>query len=167
MNPKQETSQEDIDVMNALLDKNLADIEDLPEYLDRIGNGFYKLKFVSHEKKGVEIDGEEKGTKIKVPVIQFVIEIKQVIELEDKDGTPPKEGSRFNVSFFFNKDPEKGVAALKAMFSAEMAAALNTTSLLQLVDKTDGLEVAASVKCKADKKKDDKFYISVRGCQLV
>lgn len=163
-----EADQVTLDELDAILDKNLADVEDLPEYLDRVSNGFYKLRILTVEQKRVEIPKEEGSSeKIDAPVIQFVFEIQETLELEDAEAPEPKAGDRFNVAIFLHKEPEKALGVLKAMF-ADVAASLNVANVKELIkNNLKGLDVMAKVSTKKDRKKEDKYYIRVSNCKLI
>lgn len=162
-----EVDQASIDAISMLLDKNLADVADLPEYLDRVPNGFYHLKVVEVESKGVEI-AKEKGSseKIMAPVIQMVFEIVECKELEDESKEKPKPGGRFNESFFLHNEPEKAIESIKAKYK-EVAEKLKIENVLVLVQTLKGMDIFAKVKTVADKKKEDTFYIRVSNAQAL
>lgn len=160
-----ESKQTDIDLLDALLDKNLEDVEDLPEYLDRVANGFYKLKIVEVQRKTVETTDKDTKAKVDAPIIQFVFEVVECMELEDAAKEAPKVGARFNESVWFNKDVDKAAAVIKLKFK-EVAEAWGASNLKELVNQLQGAEIAALVKTTADREKEDKFYIRVSNCRL-
>lgn len=159
-----------VDSMDALLDRNLDGVEDLPEYLDKVPMGFYKLRVTKCERKPVEVS-KEKGSqeKIMAPVTNIEFEVMECLELADtsknaiEDGAKPK--SRFNVSIFWNRDVEKAAAAFKAMFK-DVAKAQGWQTLLEIEQKIAGSEIGAQVKSVEDKDKDGKYYHRVSNAQL-
>lgn len=168
MPPEKEQDQATIDALEMLLDKNLADVEDLPEYADRVANGFYHLKLYAFEKKSVEI-AKEKGSseKIQAPVLQSQFEIVECKELEDSTQEAPKPGVRFNESFFLHNEPDLAIASIKAKYK-EVAEKLKIENVLALVNTLNqGVEILAKVKTVKDKKKDDTYYIRVSNAQLL
>jgi hypothetical protein len=155
-----------LDQLDMLLDKNLSDVEDLPEYLESVPKGFYKLKVVKRESKTVEMeDPDDKSKKKKTPIIQWTYEIVEALELEDQTIEVPKPGSRFNESIFFG-DVEKGTQVVKAKFKeiAESQGIGNVKELVEFVK--EGLEVCGFVKTTKDKKKEDKYYIRVENVRM-
>jgi hypothetical protein len=145
----------------ALLDKNLSDVADLPEYLDYAPTGYYHLKMAKLEQKMVEIkDKDNGGVKVPAPVIQFTFEVMAVLELEKAGEEPPKVGSRIGESVFFHKDPEKAMEVIKAKF-AGLAESQGWNTVADIIAGIEGLEFGAVVKSKEDKEKKDKFYIQV------
>lgn len=160
-----QTDQAAIEMFSSILDRTLEDVEDLPEYLDYVPTGFYKLKIIEVEKKMVEITDKETKAKVQAPVIQFVYEIVEALELADPDKSAPKAGGRFNESIFFHKDKDKALSVIKSKFG-EIATAWNIPNVLVLVDQLKGAEIGATVKAKKDKLDDEKFYIQVSNAKL-
>lgn len=160
-----EQNQEAANLLDELLDKQLSDVEDLPEYLDQIANGFYKVKMVEVEKKTVEVKQEGTDVKLKAPVVQFVYEIMECLELQDPSKKAPNPTDRFNESVFFHKDKEKAAAVIKAKFG-DMSAAQGWVTVLDIINGIKGLEFTCNIKTTADKDKADKFYLRVTNCQL-
>lgn len=168
-----EEAQLALEELNMLLDKNLEDVADLPEYLDKIPPGFYKLTILEAEFKSVEVP-KEKGSqeKISAPVLQFVYEVKECLELqneEDRGKLPKMDGTtppRINESIFFHTNKETATSAVKTKFK-EIAEQLKIGNLLELVRSLKGLDIGATVKCVEDNKKEDKFYIRVSNCRMM
>lgn len=156
--------------LDSILDSNLEDVEDLPEYIDQVPAGYYKMKITKCERKTAEVAKEEGSSeKVTVPVTQVEFEIVECLELadtsKDKDAEGAKPTNRFNVSFFWHKDIEKTKSAFKTLFS-EIAPTQGWQNLLDIERGAKGLEVAAKVKSVADKKKDDRYYHRVSNMTL-
>lgn len=162
-----EKNQAVVDSLEMLLDKNLADVEDLPEYLDNVPNGFYKLLIVDIERKSVEVSKEKGSTdKVDAPVIQFIFEILECVELEDKTKEAPKEKARFNESFFLHNKPELTIASIKAKYK-DIATSLNIDNMLALINVLKGMSIGAKVKTVTDKNKEGTYYIRVSNAQVL
>jgi hypothetical protein len=153
-------------MLDSLLDANLADIADLPEYADFIPTGFYKLKIETVERKSVEITDKESKQKVQAPVLQLVYSVQETLELEDQSVEKIKPNTRFNISYFFNKDPQKSLEVIKANFK-NIAEQLGITNVAELIGKLQGLEVGATVKSKKAKDKEDTYYIQVSNAKLI
>ena len=172
MPPEQTATEAQIamEQLEALLDKNLDDIDDLPEYLEQCPTGFYKLHVQKVEFKSVEITPKGQTQKIQAPAVQFTYAILEVLELKDAEKVAPedipKAGSLFNESIFFHSDPKKATEVIKAKFE-EIGIALGIDNALALVKKLEGLAIAGAVKTKKDKNKEDTYYIQVSNCKLV
>lgn len=151
--------------LDALLDQNLSDVADLPEYLDNCPNGFYHLKMEQVERKMVEIKGEG-GAKVPAPVVQFVYSIVAALELEDQTKEPPKPNSRFNETVFFHKDAQKANEVIKSKFKG-LAESQGWNTVADIVNGLKGLEFGAIVKSKADRDKEDKWYIQVTNARPI
>lgn len=161
-----EQEQIGLDLLDSLLDKNLADVEDLPEYLEQCPKGFYKLLVERVERKMVEITVEGSSTKVPAPTIQFTYVIQETLELADATAEPPKPGSKFNESVFFHKDPEQAASVIKAKFE-EVANSMGWANLKDLIQNLQGTVIGAQVHTNKDKKKDDKYYIQVRNAKVL
>jgi hypothetical protein len=170
------TKEEDnavLDSLEGLLDKNLEDVEDLPEYLDIVPKGFYKLKVERIEHKSVEVKNSEGDGKIKVPTIQFIYMILETMELADQAQEKVKDGSKFSETIFFlPRDLAKGAQVIKAKFK-EVAATLGVNMVNELVGNRTtkgqlvGMEIAASVKTTKDPNKEDRYYHQVSNCKII
>lgn len=174
MNTKTQTqntdeSEADFSELMDLLDANLEDIADLPDYVEYMPSGYYELEIKKAEMAEVEVP-KSKGSeeKVKAKVLQFEFAIIKPLELNDESETDkvPKEGSIISDSIFFNKDVQKSLSVFKAKF-VEVGAALGINSPKDLLPKLPGLKVGAVVKCKASKKDADRYFISVSQCKII
>jgi len=163
-----EEAQVAIDLMDSLLDKNLDEVADLPEYAEQVPNGMYMLTIISKEKKVVSIQEKDKKEKTNAPCIQFVYEINECLELEKEEEREkvPKAGIRFNETVFFHRDVEKANSVLKAKFG-DLGPSLGVERLGEIINKLEGLKVGALVKTKKDKNKEDTYYIQATNCKLL
>lgn len=156
------------DIFDELLETNLDDIADLPEYADYIPTGTYHLRIVESEKKFVEVQNKETKAKEKAPVIQFTYEIVEPKELKDpQEENLLKPGMRFNESFWLNGDAEakkKTLEIIKVKFK-ELSAKFGWSSLGDVIAGAKGVEVFAIVKSKASDKDADKFFIGTKNMQ--
>lgn len=163
----QATSEvEDFSDLDSLLETNLADVADLPEYIDEIPSGNYKLLISLCEKKKVEVpDKDNPGKKVKATTIQLNFTTLECIELVDpsKMEKVPKMGGIISESVWFNKDVQQGLSVLKAKFE-EIAKAQGIDNMLTLVNSLQGMTVFATIKCKANTKKEGYFFIQVTNC---
>jgi hypothetical protein len=176
-----ETQDQD-ELFSDILDTNLDDIEDLPEYLDYCPTGAYLLKItgagmvkVELDKKKDFIEGlEEAGEgKIWAPVLQVQYEIQSIGELKrpeeadqvkcaDTDG----KGSYFSESFFFHKDPKKAKAIVKVKYK-EIAAKFGFTTVGQTIEGMKDIVISAMVQSTKSQKDKDKYFINTKNIQPV
>lgn len=168
MNQATEKDQIAKDMMMNLLDRNLADVADLPEYLDKAPTGYYKLKVEDIVYKNVEIQEKGKTGKTDAPTVQVEYSIQGILELEDQtipEEKHPKLGSRFAETFFMHNDPQKAIEVIKAKYKA-IAEELKIEKVSDLLEQMKGLDIGATVKSKADKNKEDRWYIQASNCVL-
>lgn len=148
------------DMLDSLLDANLADVADLPEYLDYCPDGAYFVKCVKVEKKNVEIKDKEKaGQKKDAPVVQFTFAIQRTMELVDATKEQVKEGSQFSETVFFHSDADKAKEVIKAKYKG-LAESQGWKTVGDIVSGLEGLEFVATIKSKKDKDAD-KYYIQL------
>lgn len=132
----------------ALLDKNLDDIDDLPGFMTP-SNGVYLLKFststkVVNDKHAVSADFE-------------VLECVEQNNAEDP-ATPP--GTKFNVLFFLEN--EFGIGKLKELLKP-ISEHFGVPSLSVLVTETcKDLEITAKVKQRKNKEDPDRPFADVQ-----
>ncbi len=164
------------DLFDSILDTNLSDIADLPEYLDFCPAGAYILDIVEAEHKKVEVDNPDKkvGGKIEADVLQVTYEISSIAELVDpsneglvktkvKDGV----GSRFNESFFFHKDPKKSQEIFKAKYKA-IAEKLGFNSVGETLRGMKGVQILATVTSKKGKdRENERYFINTANIQVI
>lgn len=165
MSKDQANSQAAAALLAGLLDTSLADVADLPTYLDYCPNGFYKLKVVSVEQKMVDMKNDS-GTKVPGPVIQFTYEILETLELEKESEKPIEGKAQFSETIFFHKDPEKGKEVVKAKFK-DVAEKVGWTTVADVIANLAGMEIGAIVKSKQDKEDKNRYYIQLTGARTV
>ena len=165
-----------MDDFDSILDTNLNDIADLPEYLDFCPTGVFNINIVEAEHKKVEVDNPDKkvGGKIDADVLQVTYELESIAELVDptnenlvktvaKDGT----GSRFNESYFFHKDPKKSQEIFKAKYKA-IADKLGLGSIGETLKAMKGLKIQCTVTSKKGKdKENERYFINTSNIQVL
>lgn len=166
-------SEKNVDsLFEDILDTNLDDIKDLPEYLDYAPTGSYVLEIVEAEKTSVEVD-KEGGGKMDAPVIRVTYEVVSVQEFknaEDAHLVKTREtdgaGSRFSESFFFHKDKKKSSEIFKAKY-LEIAKKFGFTDLSSLLEGMKSLTITATVKSTKSKNDAERFFINTKNIQVV
>lgn len=125
-----------------LLDANLDDIADLPEFCT-FPNGLYSL----------EIQWEEKEINNK-PKVELKLNLLTVEELEDPTAEAPAAKSQSSI--LFSLDNEFGVGALKAVLKP-LAAHFGTASPRSTMEASNGCTIVAALQAKKAKKGDGVF----------
>lgn len=134
--------------LDALLNCNLSDIEDLPDFA-RLPMGAFKLKGVKSEV------GE---TKKKEGKINFIFSLTEVVEVSPEHAADvPPVGSLTS----FQYSGEFGVKKFKKIFLDVLNAA-NCTTISQFMDQFDSLEFLCTVKSRADKEDPTKVYSEIQ-----
>lgn len=124
--------------IDTLLDSNLDDLADLPEFAV-FPSGTHKVTVKFSEK---EINNN--------PYVEMGMKVVETVELANPaEDTPLKPGTEG--SCLFSLTNEFGQGSLKKILSV-FAAACGTASLRDTMAAADGMEVCAVVKTKADKK---------------
>jgi len=141
-----------LESLSGLLDESLDSIPDAPSYVIP-PKGFYKLR--------VTADAKDIADK---PAIQLTYEILDTLELVEATDTPVANGGIFNESFFMDK-PE-GKSYLKRTLEG-VSAHFGCTTLLQAVEKCQGLEIGGTVKHRNNKNDKDKPYCSVENITVL
>lgn len=158
------------DIFDSILDTNLDDIADLPEYADYVPNGLYHLKIVESEKKTVETTNKDTKQKENAPVVQITYEIVEAKELKDPTEEPlVKPNMRFNESYWFNGDKErqqKSMEVMKVKYKA-LADQFGWKNLSEMIAGMKGLDVLALVTSKRSKDDSDKFFINTKNMQAL
>lgn len=137
-----ENTVDDIDL--SLLDKNLADIEDLPSF-EVPPKGTYVMLCSGGTKK----IGEH-------PAVTFDLEVVSTVELADKSQKPPKDGDKTGVMFML--DNEFGLGNMKK-FLAPFAAHFGTDNVRELVkDRIQNVIISCTMDHQVDKEDKTKIY---------
>lgn len=152
--PNAAVTAADEEAMAALLDDNLEDVPDLPEF-GTPPKGTYKLKHDGYETKKIN---DKLATECKFEVLE-------TIELADENGTPPKAGMKFSELVWFHNDPIKAKGVLKRQLN-NVTGELGTTNLAELMAKVKDMEVVAVVGNRRDKEDKERVYASVEILRL-
>jgi hypothetical protein len=138
------------DMTANLLDMNLDDLADLPEFIVPPA-GAYQATIISMESKKI---GDH-------PAVEIKFRLNSVEELSDVSETPPAAGTECSTSFM--TDNEFGVGALKAVLKP-LAAHFSTTTPRETMAASAGAEVLLVTKVRKGKKgtdKEDQRYLGV------
>ena len=130
-----------------LLDMNLDDFADLPEFLVP-PPGTYNLLLKSMEIKTIN----EKTA------IEINFSILSTVELVNAEDTAPTEGGAFSTLYIM--DNEFGQGAFKAA-TANLKEALGVNTPRELIESSAGSEVVAVITNRKDKKDPSKVYIKL------
>lgn len=149
------TSLDNLDDIDALLDRNLDDIADLPEF-KTFPAGIHKCS-IAWERKDMERDVD--GQKKKVPHMTLTLTHIETLELSDQADADkiPKPGDKCSSAYDLTNEFAMG-ALKKAVASLAIPYEGN---LKETIKGTNGFEVAAVTKVRKDKKEKDKFYLQV------
>lgn len=145
-NAKQEMTEEDQQMMAALLDENLDDIPDLP----RFGvppKGAYKFKIVGFPYKKVNDK----------PCVEIQVMILETRELANPDAVPPEAGMNVTELVWFHNDPIKAKGVLKQKLEG-VAGDLGEGNLAKLLEMVVGMEVNGTCDTRKDKDDPEKLY---------
>lgn len=139
-----------------VLARDLKDIEDLPNYIAPVP-GVYKLLIEGCKQKTL-------NEKTVIAVDYIVLECKELPK--DTDDDDKKEAAAYQYGkdkmseiFYFN-DPERvetTLSVLKKKYSP-LGQTLNTTNLLEILDKMAGMTVEAQCGRRMDDNDKSKFY---------
>jgi len=146
----------ELDSVAGLLDANLDDLADLPEFLVPPA-GAYNATVLSAEEKKI---GDH-------PAVEIKFKLNATIELASASDTPVADGTETSISFML--DNEFGVGGLKAAL-APMKAALNTNSARETMEACKGLEIMLVTKVRSGKKgtdNEDKKYLGVSKIEVL
>lgn len=137
-------SHDDDDDLDALLDKNLSEIDDLPSFVVP-PKGTY-IFLVSGGRKRIN----------DIPYVTFDLEVVSTIKLQNDGDKPPAEGDKTGV--MFNLDNEFGEGNMKA-FLAPFAAHFGTDNVKELVKHhIQNVRISATLDHQVDKKDKTKIY---------
>lgn len=150
------TNLDNLDDIEALLDKNLDDIDDLPEF-KTFPAGIHKCN-IKWARKDIEktVDGSKK----KVPHMELTLTAIETLELADQADQDklPKVGDKCSTAYDLTN--EFALGALKKAVKS-LAEATGKQKLMEIIRETDGFEVAAVTKVRKDKNDKDKFYLQI------
>lgn len=138
------------DMTADLLDMNLDDLADLPEFIVPPA-GAYQATIISLESKKI---GDH-------PAVEVKFKLNTVEELSDPSEAPPASGTECSTSFM--TDNEFGIGALKALLKP-LATHFGTRSANETMAAAKGAEVLLVTKVRKGKKgtdSEDKRYLAV------
>lgn len=130
------------EIMNSLLDAQLDDLADLPEY------GVYPAG--THK---VTISFEEKEINNN-PAISLNFELIETVEQANPADTPLKAGHKGNCLYMMNN--EFGQGAFKKV-AKTLAAHLGVSSIREVMEQSKGLEVEIVTKVRQNKDKTQSY----------
>ena len=151
---KSEVTASDEEAMAALLDDNLEDVPDLPEF-GTPPKGTYRLLHKGYETKKIN---DKLATECRFSIVE-------TIELANENDTPPKAGMEFSELVWFHNDPMKAKGVLKRQVN-NLTGEFGTTNLAELMAKVKDMEVIAVVNTRRDKEDKERFYASVEILRL-
>lgn len=150
------TNLDNLDDIDSLLDRNLDDIEDLPEFKTFLP-GAHKVK-ITWERKDIEktVDSQKK----KVPHMQLNCEYIELLEHADSkdDEKASKAGDKCNTAYDLTN--EFAMGALKKA-TKTLGDHLGIQSLKEIIKATNGFEVVLVCKNRKDKNDATRFYLQV------
>ncbi len=139
-----------------LLDANLDDLADLPEFVTPPA-GAYKAEILSLEEKKV---GENSGVEAKFKLLE-------TLELANATDTPVVPGTE--TSIFFNLQNEFGQGAFKE-FMKPLANATGKSNLRELMGAAKGMQLMLVTKVRSGKKgtdSEDKKYLGIHKVEVL
>lgn len=161
MSTLETTSLDDLD---SLLDKNLDDIADLPEF-KTFAAGVHK-SILNWKVK--EIEKNVDGTKKKVPHIECSLTLVETLEHADaKDNdNPGKAGDKCSTAYDLTN--ENAMGALKKA-TLNLGAHLGTKNLKEIIKATEGFEVAAVTTQRKDRDfaSNGRVYLQIQDMLVV
>jgi hypothetical protein len=150
------TNLDNLGDIEALLDRNLDDIADLPEF-KTFPAGIHKCT-IAWERKDMKktVDGSEK----QVPHMQLTLTHIETLELADQADANniPKVGDKCSTAYDLTN--EFAMGALKKAVSS-LGESQGVTKIGDIIRTTNGFEVAAVTKVRKDKTDKDKKYLQV------
>jgi len=149
------TNLDNLDDIESLLDRNLDDIADLPEF-KTFPDGIHKVT-IQWQRKDIEkaVDGQKK----KVPHMELTMVYIETLELANQSDSAnlPKPGDKCSTAYDITN--EFAMGALKK--ATKTMAEQYEGNLLRTIKETNGFEVAVVMKHRKDKQDKDKKYPQV------
>lgn len=143
-------SEAQIDI-SSLLDSNLDDLADLPEFAT-YHPGAHKVTIAWTPKK----IGEHPALEAKFTLIE-------TLELADTTLVPQAPGTESSVAFML--DNEFGQGNLKKVLTP-LGQALGVGQVNQIIEKSQGMEITIVTKLRADKNDPDKKYLEIKSVMV-
>lgn len=144
----------ELQTWDALLDTDLDNIEDLPEF-ELFSKGIYNLVGKTVKIMEADPDNEKDGG------VMFVMENAGVVELENPEQEPTKEGALISTAFVGNF----GMRKMKQVFGDVMTG-LNCNTPREFLDQFVGAEFVAVVSHRKDKNDPDRVYNDIKNTVL-
>jgi len=142
------------DNLSALLDANLDDLADLPEFVVPPA-GAYNATILSCEEKKI---GDH-------PAVEMKFKLMETLELASASDAPVAAGTECGVSFML--DNEFGVGGMKAAL-APLKHALGTTSARETMAGCKGMNIMLVTKVRSGKgENSDKKYLGIHKIEVM
>jgi hypothetical protein len=142
------------DNISSLLDSNLDDLADLPEFVVPPA-GAYNATILSIEKKEI---GEH-------PAVEMKFKLNETMELASASDAPVAAGTECGVSFML--DNEFGVGSMKAALKP-LQVAFGTNSVRETMEAAKGANIMLVTKVRNGKgDKADKKYLGVQKIEVL
>lgn len=147
---EQLTEEQKLAQFNALVEGNINDVEDLPDYAT-FGAGSYTVRGAAAKLN------TDKGS------VNFTFEKLSLVEKADgtTDEEVPADGALLGVSFF----GKFGVQKFKKLFAPHMTT-LGCESVVQFLDQFENTSWIVVLTKRADDKKEGKFYNDIAAIAL-
>lgn len=142
------------DQVSSLLDSNLDDLADLPEFVVPPA-GAYNATILSIEEKKI---GEH-------PAVEAKFSLQETVELASASDAPVASGTECGVSFML--DNEFGVGGMKA-FLKPLQVHLGTTSARETMAAAKGMSILLVTKVRSGKGENaDKKYLGISKVEVL
>jgi len=139
------------ETLNALLDAQLEDLADLPEF-KVFPPGTHRVSVTFGTK---EINQH--------PAVEMKMKMIDTVELANVSDETPAPGDECGVAFML--DNEFGQGNLKQVM-LPLAAACGTGSIGETIQAANGMEVTVTTGLRADKNDKDKKYMSIKSLMV-
>jgi hypothetical protein len=147
------TNLDNLDDIDALLDKNLDDIADLPSFATW-PLGIHKAT-ITWARKDIEKKPKDSDTKVKTPHMELTMVYMETLELVNQGDVLPAPGDKMNTAYDLTNEFSMG--ALKKAIKT-LGESIGQTSAKEIIKGTNGFEVAIVLKHRKDKIDKDKIY---------
>lgn len=142
------------DNVSSLLDSNLDDLADLPEFVVPPAGAYTATILDVLEKK----IGEH-------PAVEFKFKLDSTVELASATDAPVKDGTECGVAFML--DNEFGVGKLKAVLKP-LQTAFGTTTARETMQQAKGAQIMLVTKVRSGKgDKADQKYLDIHKVELL
>lgn len=141
-----------LDQMSDLLDTQLDDLEDLPEFKP-FNPGAHKVMATFAEK-----------TINDKPAVELSMKLVETLELSDPQLKADEPGTECSMAFFLDNEFARG--NLKKC-ATPFGAALNYGTIREIVEGVKDVECLVLTTLRKDKNDPDRFYLNVKEIQVV